>query len=112
MLIAKILGFSAVEYESGTFFNRAINELVPGFQADIVFIRKDLKVIVGEVKYGNPPASVVQEVKEKTRLFQEHFPKYRNYTFERLLITASSEKISSRIEEEFDHVIDLDKLFS
>ena len=50
-LIAKILGFEAVEYKSGAFFNRQTQEIDKGFQIDLVFMRKDGVYTICEIKY-------------------------------------------------------------
>ncbi len=111
-IVAECLGFSGIEYRSGAFFNRALNAGQPGFQIDLAFIRRDSTVLIGEIKYGTPPSSVGKEAKEKAKLFIEHNPKYKNYTLKTFLITACDDPLSSRLVEDFDHIITLNDLFT
>ena len=96
-LFAEKLGFAAVSYTSGAFFNRA-----------------DSKIIVAEAKYydGRISASVAKDVNEKVRLFVEHNPTYKNYTFETLLITTEGLSKKDETRGLFDHVITLEDIFA
>jgi hypothetical protein len=55
-----------------------------------MYIRKDSKIIVCEIKYNNDAPvnrKVIKEVQEKLDRFIANNPKYRRYTLETALIT-------------------------
>ena len=107
---AKILGFEGVEYNSGAFFHRTLEKETPGFQIDLIYIRQDSKIIICECKYYNDYVSknVVKEVVKKQSLFMSANPKYKNYTYESLLITTEGLSPDDEQYELFDHVITFD----
>ena len=57
-VIAQHLGFAAVEYQSGSFFNRATTKEDRGFQIDLLFKRADRVIILCEVTYNSSPITV------------------------------------------------------
>ncbi|MBF0316288.1 MAG: ATP-binding protein [Oligoflexia bacterium] len=116
-LFAEILGFSAVEYDAGAFYNRALStdktdKMKKGFQIDLVYLRKDHKIIIAEIKLGSKlqENKLKNEISEKVSIFLEHCPKYKNYTIETLLIVGEALSVHDRTKWKtiFDHVIDLD----
>lgn len=46
-----MLGFSAVNYRSVAFFNKAANNDQPGYQIDLIFDRDDHVMTFYEIKY-------------------------------------------------------------
>ena len=82
--------FGNVEYQAGAFFNRKTVANMPGFQIDLMYTRKDHKIIICKIKYycNEVTSKVIGEVEKKIEVFKEHNPKYKNYTFETALITT------------------------
>lgn len=112
-LFARILGFSGVEYESGNYFNHKTEASEPGFQIDLMYVIKGSKVVICEIKYydGLVGNSVCDQVKKKIELFRQSMPRYKNYTFEAVLITTEGVRDKKTIELTFDRVITLDDIF-
>ena len=108
-LLARIMGFSGVEYESGAFFDRKSCKLAKGFQIDMMFIIKGSKIVICEIRYGagNIRPGVQAELVAKRDLFLQSMPKYRNHTFETALITTVKGNQDTSV---FDHVITLDQI--
>ncbi len=108
-LIAKILGFSAVQYKSGVYFNRSVEKEVPGFQIDLVFDRADKVMTVCEIKYteAKVTSSVIEEFERKLACF----PALKQKTVHKILVTASgaTEELINRWY--FDQIITLEDLF-
>lgn len=99
-LLAERMRFGGVvDYIHGAWFGKPSAE-ADGAQIDLMYIRKDAKIIVCEIKYNiNSPLTrkVFAEVQQKLDLFIVHNPRYRRYTFETALITAEpvSEKLAA-----------------
>jgi hypothetical protein len=112
-LFGRILGFDRIEYKCGAFFNRKTAEVDQGFQIDLAYIRKDSKVLICEIKYADSPVggTAANEVARKLRLFQQAYPRCRNYTFETVLITTEGEQEALRQREFFDHVVTFKEIF-
>jgi hypothetical protein len=110
ILLARMMNFGNVEYNAGAFFNRSTIVNIPGFQIDLMYIRKDHRIIVCEIKYydSNVRSNVEKEITQKIELFREHNKKFNNYTFEKALITT--EGVQSN-RDFFDYVITYDDLF-
>ncbi len=108
-LIAKILGFHAVRYRSGTFFSRSSQGELPGFQFDLVFDRDDKVLTLCEIKYLQGPVSsdVINEFERKIQFL----PNQKRKTIHKVLISA--EGIDSALEKRhyFDDVIKLEDFF-
>ena len=113
-ILARILNFGNVEYKAGPFFNRRLTSDIPGFQIDLMFIRKDSKIIVCEMKYfdGKVPLKINKDVEDKIALFINHNPKYKNYTFEKALITTEGTQEFLKDREFFDYIITFDDIFN
>jgi len=81
ILLARMMNFGNVEYNAGAFFNRSTIVNIPGFQIDLMYIRKDHRIIVCEIKYydSNVPSNVEKEITQKIELFREHNKKFNNY---------------------------------
>ncbi len=82
--IAQKLGFAAVEYAAGPFFNRATTKTAPGFQLDLVFNRADRVVTVCEVKYTDKPITISQARRAVEACEKLELP--RRFRLERVLI--------------------------
>lgn len=108
-LLARSLGFGAVAYRSGAFFNRETEEQNRGYQMDLVFDRKDKVYTVCEIKYLRTPATkkVIADFEQKLSLF----PRKRGYSLEKVLIVAEGADPSLEREGYFDRVITLKDLF-
>ncbi len=108
-LIAKILGFEAVKYKYGAYFNRAINSEVPGFQIDLIFARDDKVYTVCEIKYLQTSVSkkVVGEFEKKLELLKPN----KNISIHRVLITANGAEDSLINAHYFDRILVLEDFF-
>ena len=71
-VIARILQFSGVHYESGAFFNRTTDRETPGYQIDLIFERADNVYTICEIKYlqSKVGPSVISEVEKALPLSQ------------------------------------------
>ena len=108
-LIAKILGFGAVSYTYGPYFNRASSKEDKNYQLDLVFDRKDKVVTVCEIKYTRSPISA-KHAKEFLVKMDFFTPKGR--TIQTVLIcnqAPTDEVLNGRY---FDQIITLDELIS
>ena len=107
-VIAKILGFGGVQYESGAFFSRATEKAVKGYQIDLIYDRLDNVYTICEIKYlqGKVGTSVIDEFERKLALF----PNKSNKTIQKVLVC--SEGVDQALEDRsyFDAIITLDQL--
>ena len=106
--IAKILGFLAVKYRSGVFFNRNTEDQQPGFQIDLIFERADLVFTVCEIKYLQSKVNTEVIAEFETKLSLLHNPKA--YTIEKVLISAEGATEALIHRGYFDRIITLDML--
>lgn len=108
-IIATIIGFSAVRYKSGAFFNRTSIKEEPGYQIDLIFDRADHVLTVCEVKYtiAKTGVEVIEEFERKLRLM----PNKKNKTIEKVLITANGASDSLISQGYFDRIITLEDIF-
>ncbi len=108
-VIARILQFSGVHYESGAFFNRATDRETPGYQIDLIFERADNVYTICEIKYlqSKVGPSVISEVEKKLSLF----PNPKNKTIQKVLICneGADEALINRAY--FDEIITCSQLF-
>jgi hypothetical protein len=82
-LIAKRLGFSAVAYDHGSWFQKA--DLATGAQVDLLFKRADKVITLCEVKYREQVGrQVIAEVEKKAAALAA----FRGFTVEKVLISA------------------------
>jgi len=107
-LIAKFIGFSAVAYRSGVFFNRNTNQAQRGYQVDLVFDRADHVMTICEVKYweNKVGVEVIEEFETKLRLIDNG----KNKTIQKVLIMVNG--ITDALERRayFDYVISLEDI--
>lgn len=106
--IAKILGFSAIQYQSGVFFNRATDEENPGYQIDLIFDRADHVYTICEIKYitGKVGTKVIQEFETKL----SRFPNKANKTIHKVLICNEGAEQTLIDKAYFDEIITCDLL--
>lgn len=109
-VIAKILGFSAVQYKSGAFFNREVSLENPGYQIDLIFDRADHVLTICEIKYLKEKASkkVATDFAEKLSLL----PNKKNKTIQKILISTHVEDKQLMNAGYFDNVVILDDFFN
>lgn len=109
-LIAKILGFSALKYRSGVFFNRKTEKEAGGFQIDLIFERADDVYTICEIKYSRTKINtqVIAEMEKKLQLFSN--PK--NWPIQRVLIVNTGITAALEREHYFDRVITLEELIA
>lgn len=107
-LLAKLMRFDQIEYRSGAYFSR---DAAPGFQIDLMYIRKDHVIVVCEAKYLTKTASpsVAADLQEKINYFKGREQRYKNYTFKTALITTEGLPASTG-QPYFDSVITLEDL--
>lgn len=113
-LIATALGFhGVVDYEAGAYFSRRSEKVRHGFQIDLMFVRKDLRIVVVEAKYyeGKIPAKIADNLDEKIALLLETNPKYANHTIERVLVTTGDLTAANSSDLRFDRVLGVSDLF-
>jgi hypothetical protein len=114
-LIAHCMKFAGVvDYKHGAWYEKAAEEK-DGLQIDLMYIRKDSKIIFCEIKYNNDaPLSrtVIHETQEKLDSFLKNNPKYRRYTLETALVTT--EPVSGSLAEKsyFTYLIDAEQLLA
>ncbi len=85
--IAKILGFSAVDYQAGPYFNHSKKGQLSGVQIDLIFDRADKVITVCEIKYQNSAIgmNVIRELQGKIEKIEE----LQNKTVQKVLISKS-----------------------
>lgn len=107
-LLAKALGFSAVKYSHGPFFNRSTAKADPGYQIDLVFDRADRTLTLCEIKFSDGPASVKvgREFQSKLRLFEPR----QGRRVESVLISAAGATDELRDGGYFDHILRLEDM--
>lgn len=107
--IAKILGFSAVKYRSGTFYNKFTAQNQPGYQIDLLFDRDDNVLTVCEIKYlnGKVKKSVINEFEEKL----SNLANPKNKTLQKILICTFGAEDSLKNLHYFDRIITLQEFF-
>lgn len=107
-LIAKSLGFSAVQYRAGSFYNRATSRECPGYQIDLLFDRDDHVITVCEIKYWQRPvgSKVIESFERKL----DHLPNKSNKTLHKVLISAEGADNALQQRHYFDQVLTLDDL--
>jgi uncharacterized protein len=109
-IIAKILGFSAVKYRAGVYFNRRSNTETPGLQIDLLFERADHVITVCEIKYTQASVSlpVIDEFARKLEIF----PNKTQKTIQKILITNADVDKTVIHRAYFDKIIRLQDIFS
>lgn len=109
-IIAKILGFSAIQYSSGPFYNRSTTKSDPSFQIDLLFERSDNVITICEIKYLKTPAKtkIISEFENKL----EYFPLKKNQTIQKVLISSTGAEQSLIDQHYFDRIISLDDLLN
>jgi Archaeal ATPase./Archaea bacterial proteins of unknown function. len=107
-LIASIIGFSAVRYKSGAFFNRKTIQNQAGYQIDLVFDRADHVLTVCEIKYTQSKigTEVIEEFEKKISQLET-----KNQTIEKVLISASGATDALIGRAYFDRIITLEDIF-
>lgn len=107
--IAKILGFSGIQYKSGVFFNRATNAEDSGYQIDLIFERADNVYTICEIKYlqGKVGTKVINDFEKKLSLF----PNKGNKTIHKVLICSEGIDQALMNKAYFDDIITCAQLF-
>lgn len=109
LMIAKIIGFSAVRYKSGVFFDRMTSKEQSGYQIDLIFDRADHVLTICEIKYtqSKTGTEVIEEFEKKL----SRIPDEKNKTIEKVLITASGVTDALHARAYFDRIITLEDIF-
>lgn len=107
-LIARQMRFAdVVEYFHGPWYEHG------SVQIDLMFIRKDSKLIICEVKYNNESTltqQVIRDVQEKVDAFLAANPKYARHTVETALITTEPAPQAIAREGYFTYLITAEQL--
>lgn len=108
-IIAKILGFSAVRYDSGVYYNRNTNKNNRGYQIDLIYNRADHVFTICEIRYTQSAvgADVIDDFEKKLSLLNN--PKSK--TIEKVLISLSGITESLKNRNYFDRTITLADIF-
>ncbi len=108
--IAKMLGFSAIRYKSGAFFNRNADKESPGYQIDLIFERADHVFTICEIRYlqAKVDTSIIEEFERKLVLLAN--PK--KHSIEKVLISAEGATEALIARGYFDRVITLEDFFN
>jgi len=109
-LIATIIGFSAVRYKSGPFFNRTTVKEQKGYQIDLIFDRADHVLTICEIKYtqSKTDTEVIDEFEKKL----SQLPDSRRKTIEKVLVSASGATDALIARAYFDRIITLEDIFN
>jgi len=109
-IIASIIGFSAVRYKSGVFFNRTTIKEQAGYQIDLIFDRADQVLTICEIKYtyAKTGTEVIEEFEKKLSLL----PDIGKKTIEKVLISASGATDALINRSYFDRIITLEDIFT
>lgn len=109
-VIAKILGFSGVQYQSGVFFNRKTDQKDAGYQIDLVFDRQDNVYTICEIKYlqSKVGVRVISEFEKKLSLF----PNKGNKTLHKVLICIEGIDDELKNRAYFDDIITCSQIFN
>jgi len=114
-LIAGQMRFGGVvNYLHGPWYAKSDRD-ADGAQIDLMYIRKDSKIILCEIKYNNEAPvtrKVIGETQSKLDRFIEHNPQYRRYTFETALITSEPASETLAAEGFFTYLITAEELFA
>lgn len=104
--IAKKLGFGAVNYRSGAFYNRKTEQKDRGFQIDLIFDRDDRVFTICEIKYTQAKTgiSVIDDFEKKLAML----PNPQEHTIHKVLISATGSDDSLEKRHYFDDIITLD----
>lgn len=100
-LIAKLLGFGAINYHAGSYFRRNSQN---NYQIDLIFKRADKVLSVCEVKYQSNPVSLQQSREFERKLEFLEIPK--GHHIRRVLIAPGGVSEGVRSGPHFDDVID------
>lgn len=109
-MIAGMIGFSAVRYKSGVFFNRKTSAEDPGYQVDLIFDRADRVLTICEIKYtwAKTGTEEIEAFEKKI----DRIPDVHGKTIEKVLITASGASDALINLSYFDRIITLEDIFN
>jgi hypothetical protein len=112
-IIAKILGFSGVNYRHGVFFNRNTDKIDSGFQIDLVFDRADNVITLCEIKYlqRKVGVEVIQDFEQKLLLMSSSDKKSNKSTIQKVLISTEGPNDNLIARAYFDRFITLADIF-
>lgn len=109
-LIARLLRFAGVvDYIHGPWFSK------DEAQIDLMFIRKDSKIVICEIKYNAQTVldkAVIFDVSKKVQAFQRAKPRYQRYTVETALITIEPVPEALKNQGYFSYLITCDQLLA
>jgi AAA+ ATPase superfamily predicted ATPase len=111
-LIAKILGFSGINYSSGPFWRRSLEKdgiSSLGVQFDLIFQRADKVLTICEIKYGTQSLGIELGKELQNRIANS--PELNERTIQTVLITNCS--LSKELQQSayFNRIINADELF-
>src|SRR3990167_671428 len=108
-IIAKMLGFSGIQFESGAYFSKKYEKEHPSFQIDLIFDRADQVLTICEIKYlqRKVDVGIIEEFERKIALL----PNPKKRTIHKVLIAATGATDSLINRHYFDQIITLDDFF-
>lgn len=106
--IAKLLGFSSIKYQAGTFYNRATNKNSSGYQIDLLFDRSDHVITICEIKYTQEKTGT--EVIDSFAKKLSHFQNKKRKTLHKVLISSEGADAALKNRNFFDVILTLDDL--
>jgi AAA+ ATPase superfamily predicted ATPase len=106
-LIAKALGFSGIDYHSGSWFRSNIKEKT---QIDLLFNRGDKMLTLCEIKYTSRLncKSLLDQSKRSKALLQTHYPSHGIQT---ALILGHKISLPPNLTPVFDHILFAEDIF-
>lgn len=107
--ISEKLGFSSVNYRSGSYFSRVAAREIKGYQLDLLFERADKVTTICEIKYTNEPVDSrsIAPFERTVSLFGE----MKNTRIHRVLISASGATPALERRGYFDSMLTLRDLW-
>ena len=108
--IAKILGFSGIQYSAGPWFQQGRRGVLEGVQLDLVFDRADRVLTVCELKYRNGPIGrdVIADMEQKL----SRTPFVGNRTVQKVLVTRSLPSRELQASSYFSRIITAEELLT
>ncbi|MBL6991220.1 MAG: AAA family ATPase [Bacteriovoracaceae bacterium] len=114
-LLAEIMMFNQVKYNAGAFFSKKTDQIDRGFQIDLMYIRKDSRIVICEIKNYHETLDdqqIIKSIKDKRDLFIKQNPKFKHYTYELTLIAPEGVSEKIRTDGVIKHVITFDDIFN
>lgn len=113
--LAEIMEFNQVRYDYGAYFSKKSDNVNRGFQIDLMYIRKDARIVLCEIKNYSEifdDNKIISKAESNMRLFLQLHPQYKNYTFELAIIAPEGVSDNIRNSGTFRHIITFNDIFN